>query len=379
MMSDKLPLVLIAALALPLSLGSQQHSSAPQQDFALLLQAAEKARDEDRTDEAIQLFRRALSEQPESEEALWYLGTVLYEKEQFAEARDALRRFVTLRNDAAPGWALLGLCEFELREYRRALDHLQRASDQGIGERKELARPVLYDLIVLLNRFERYDESLALLAYGEEDPALIEPAGLAGLRLPVLPAELPQERREMVDLAGKGVLAMQAERYGEAEPAFKQLAATYPNEPGVHFLYGAFLMWRDPDNAVPEFQHELQISPFHVLARVRMAERLVAQQEFDGALELCQEALKLDPKRASAHAFAGEALIGKGDSAGGIKELEIARDADPSASRVHWDLMRAYVATGRKEDAAREKQEVEKRLRSKSVTLPQQPPSEPGK
>jgi lipopolysaccharide biosynthesis regulator YciM len=106
---------------------------------------------------------------------------------------------------------------------------------------------------------------------------------------------------------------------------------------------------------------------------VRLAEQLIARGEFDRALQLAKQAVQLDPKRASAHAFAGEALIGKGASAEGIQELETARAADPSVSRVHWDLMRAYAAAGRKEDADREKQEVQKLLHADASSPSQEP------
>lgn len=371
MIGKVLLVVSLAACVFPASMAAgQETSAASQQSADQLLQAAEKARDENRDEEAIHLFRRALSEQPEAEQALWYLGTLLYEKAEYAEARDVMRQFMTIRSDAGPGWALLGMCEFNLREYPRALDHLQRAMAQGSGDSKELAQAVLYHLEILLTRFERYDESLALLAYGEPDSSLTEPAGLAGLRLPFLPAELPLDRRELVDLAGTAVLAFQAEHNQEAESAFKRLIAAYPNEPGVHFLYGAYLARQHPDDAVPEFERELEISPFHVLARIRLAEQLIAKRDFNRASALAQQAIKLDPKRASAHLFAGEALVAKGDPAEGIKELEIARDGEPSVSRTHWDLLRAYASAGRKEDADREKQEIEKLLRNDSPGHP---------
>ena len=343
---------------------AQHASAAPRQSFDQLLQAAEKARDESRDDDAIRLFRRARSQEPESEQALWFLGTLLYEKRQYPEARDVLRQFVTIRPDAGPGWALLGLGEFQLREYPRALNHLQRAMAQGIGDRQELVRSVSYDVVVLLTRFERYDDSLDMLlrmiASSTPDLTLVEPAGLAGLRLPFLPAEIPPDRREPVNLAGKAVLALQMQGSEETESAFKHLVSAYPNEPGVHFLYGAYLMQLHPDQAVPEFERELEISPSHVLARVRLAEQRIAQRDFDRALALAQQAIKLEPQRASAHMLAGEAVIAKGNQAEGIKELEIARAGDPTKIRTHWDLLRAYAAAGRKDDANREKQEIEK-------------------
>jgi tetratricopeptide (TPR) repeat protein len=325
---------------------------------------AEKAREEDRVDEAIGLFQRALNKQPESEEALWYLGTLIYEKEKYAEACEVLRQFVTIRSDAGPAWALLGLSEFHLRQYPRALDHLQRAMALGMGDRKDLVLAVFYDVAVLLTHAERFDDSmdmiLKMLASGPPDPALIVPAGLAGLRLPFLPTELPPDRRELVNLAGQVVLAVQTQHYEEAKSEFKRLVSSYPSEPGVHFLYGAYLLQLHPDESVSEFERELEISPSHVLARIRLADYLITQGNFERALALARQAIKLDPKRASAHMLAGEALLGAGNTTDGLMELETARADDPSITRIHWDLLRAYAAAGRKQDAEREKQEIER-------------------
>jgi len=375
--------LLIASLALCAfatpSLTSQNSSAASGVSFNQLLEAAKKARDRNSDDEAIRLFRRAAAEQPESEEALWYLGSMLYEKQQYSETRDVLRQFVTIRRDAGPAWALLGISEFQLREYPRALDHLQRAMAQGMGDRKEMVQSVFYDVAVLLIRFERFDDSmdmlLKLLASGTPDPALVEPAGLAGLRLALLPAEIPPDRRELVDMAGRAVVAMQTQHYEEAESEFKRLIAVYPNEPGVHFLYGAYLVQLHPNEAMPEFKRELEISPSHVIARIRLANQLITQRDFDDALTLVQQAIKLEPKRPSAHMLAGEALLAKGNSADGIKELETARADDPNVSRVHWDLFRAYTSSDRKEDANREKQEIERLLHTDSSKSPQNPGS----
>ena len=303
MIRKALLIAFLAACAAPASmLAGRESSEASRDGIDQLLQAAEKARDDNRVDDAIRLFRRILSEQPESEQALWYLGTLLHEKERYAEAREVLRQFVTIRPDAGPAWALLGLGEFQLREYPRALDHLQRGMALGMGDRKELVQAVFYDVVILLTRAERFDDSmdmlLKMLASGPRDPALIVPAGLAGLRLPFLPMELPPDRREMVSLAGQAVLAVQTQQYEEAESEFRRLMSAYPNEPGVHFLYGAYLVQLHPNDSVPEFERELEISPSHVLARIRLAEHLIAQRDFDRALALARQAIKLDPGRA---------------------------------------------------------------------------------
>jgi tetratricopeptide (TPR) repeat protein len=271
---------------------------------------------------------------------------------------------MTLRPDAGTGWALLGLSEFQTREYSRALDHLQRAMSAGVGDRQDLIQSVFYYAAVLLTRFERYDDSMQMLARmisTDSNPSrLIEPAGLAGLRLPLLPDEIVPDRKNLIALAGQAVVAAQTQHYEDASAKFKEMEAVYPNEPGVHFLYGAYLMQLHPEDGIREVKRELEISPSHVLARIRLAEQYLAQQQLEEAMQFAEEATKLDPKRASAHMLLGEALVAKGNLAAGTNELEIARDNDRLSSRIHWDLMRAYMKTDRTEDAMREKEEIEK-------------------
>ena len=347
-----------------------QASPALHVNFEQLSRDADRARDENRNDDAIRLYKSALVKRPDWEQGLWFLATLEYEKEEYAASRDSFRQFMTLRPDAGPGWALLGMSEFQTREYPRALDHLQRAMAVGMGDRQELAQSVFYFAAVLLTRFERYDDSMDMLVRMlSSDPQisrLTEPAGLAGLRLPFLPAEIPADRRDLVHLAGEAIVASQTQHYEDADTKFKQLVASYPHEPGVHFLYGAYLMQLHPDDGIREMKLELQNSPSHVLARVRLAEQYLTRQENDEALQLAQEAAKLDPKRASPHMLAGEALQAKGDLAGALKEFETSRDDDSLNTRIHWDLMRAYSAAGRTDDAKREKAEIEKLNRSES-------------
>lgn len=370
-------MIAVAAIAIFLSVvpsrpvvAVDQAAAASHVSFEQLSREADRARDENRNDDAIRLYKSALVKRPEWEQGLWFLATLLYEKEQYSDARDTLRQFMTLRPDAGPGWALLGMSEFQTREYTRALDHLQRAMAVGMGDRPELAQSAFYFDAVLLTRSEHYDDAMdmlvRMLSTEPQSSLLTDPAGLAGLRLPFLPAETPPDRVGLVQLAGEAIVASQTQHFEDADTKFKQLVATYAHEPGVHFLYGAYLMQLHPDDGIREMKLELQNSPSHVLARVRLAEQYLAQQQNDEALRLAQEAAKLDPKRASPHMLAGEALQAKGDLAAALKEFEISRDDDSMNTRIHWDLMRAYNAAGRSDDAKREKDEIEKLSRSES-------------
>ena len=326
--------------------------------------AADRARDDGRGDDAIRLYKQALALHPNWKEGLWSLSTLLYDQNQYAAARDVLRRFVAFDSGLGLGWAMLGMSEFQLRDYSRSLDHLQRAMAQGMGDQKEIAQSVFYLVAVLQTRFEQYDESMGLLIAmvksGQEAGPLREAIGLAALRLPLLPSEIPSDRHQLVRMSGEAVLALEAQRRDEAERLLADMVATYPNEPGVHFLYGAFLLDVRPEDGIGEVKKELEGSPSSVPARLRLAEEYVKEQRPVLALPLAREAIKLDPQRGPAHMMLGEVLVANGELSAGIKELEIARGQAPQTVRIRWDLLRAYTAAGRGDDAKREKEEIER-------------------
>jgi tetratricopeptide (TPR) repeat protein len=364
----------VGSLPGPLPALAQARATAPQTtSFQQLARGAERARQANRDDEAIRLYQQALKMKPDWDEGLWNLCALLYEKEKYPEARDLLRRFVADQPKAGMGWALLGLSEFQTREYARALDHLRQSMTLGTGGSGGMARSVFYYAAVLLTRFEMYDQSQSLLfdmaRSGQAESFLVEPVGLAVLRMPLLPEEIPSDRREMVRLAGEGALALNDQHQDAAEKLFRQMTATYPNEPGVHFLIGAFLMSEQPEDGIREMKRELEISPFHLPARVRLAEQYVKVGQVDQAAALAAEALKLDPRDPSAHMALGEALVAKGDLPSAVREFEVARDQAPENVKIRWALFRAYTAMGRSEDAGKEKEAIEKLA---------QPPAQPG-
>ena len=355
-----------------LPIGVQAQEAQTQNSFEQLSRAAEQARGSNQDDQAIRLYEQALKLKPDWDEGLWNLSSLLYEKERYPVARDRLRNFVADQPKAGMGWAMLGLSEYQTRDYARALDHLRQAMTLGVGASQGLARTVFYYAAVLLTRFELYDQSQSLLfemaRAGQAESFLVEPLGLAVLRMPLLPVEIPSDRREMIRLAGEGAFAVNDQHQDEAEKLFRQMIAAYPNEPGAHFLYGAFLMNVRPEEGIREMQRELEISPFHVAAKVRLAEQYVKEEKLDLALPLAEEAVQLEPNDASTHMAHGEALLAKGHSSGGIGELEKARDLAPENVMIRWALYRAYSAAGRTEDARRVKAEIEK------LALPQAQP-----
>ncbi|MGA7340585.1 MAG: tetratricopeptide repeat protein [Terracidiphilus sp.] len=368
MIAILVPVLVLLAAGLPVQAAASPPQSAAAvqgaSGFEQLAQAAKRARDENRDDDAIDSYRQALALKPEWDEGLWYLGTLLYEKGNYFPACTALRSFLARNPEDGYGWALLGLSEFETHEYTRALDHLQQSLVLGLGGNRKMTSTVSYVTAILLTRSEKFDESMALLftqvASGENASPLVEPLGLAALRLPLLPAEIPADRREMVRIAGDGALAVEAQHYEEADKLFNALESEYPSQPGVHFLVGAYLLRARPDEGIEELKREIEISPSHVPARIRLAEEYIKRQDVNQGITYAQEALKLEPGNGLAHMVLGEGLVAKADSAAGIRELEIAQSSLPDEVRIRWDLFRAYTAAERPEDAAREKSEIER-------------------
>jgi predicted Zn-dependent protease len=342
----------------------------PAQSFEQVSRAAQQARDDNRDDDAIRLFQQGLKLKSEWNEGLWYLGTLFYEKGRFNESRDLLRRFVAQNPKFGAGWAVLGMSEYQTREYARALEHLQRSLSLGLGDRKQLANSVFFHVAVLLTRFEQFHDSLELLwqmrGAGQPENLLEEPAGLATLGYALLPKEIPAARRELARLAGAGTFALLDQRRDDAEKHFVKMVAQYPQEPGVHYQYGTLLMNDRPQAGIEEMQKELQISPSHVPSRLRLAEYYLTESQPEKAQPYLDEVIRLEPKNASGHMLMGEMLAAGGNSAGAIRELELARDQAPQRAKIRWDLLRAYTAAGRREDAAREKAEIEKLSRQQS-------------
>lgn len=347
--------------AAPQSAAAQ--STGPASSFQQIALQARQAREEDRTEDAIRLYGQGVKLKPDWDEGLWNLATLLYEKDSFLEACGVFRRFLARNPKAGPGWAMLGMSEYESRQYSRALEHLEQGVRLGLGGNKEFGLTVYYDTAILLTRFERFDQSLgllyALIESGGKSDTLADALGLSALRLPLLPTEIPAARRPLIQLAGSAAFEIQVQHYAEAEKLLNELEAKYPDSPGVHFFIGAYLLERRPDDGIKEMEREIEISPSHVPARIRLSEEYLKRGQTDRAIWLGREAVKLAPGDPLTHLILGEALAAGGDTNGAIEELETARDGAPKLDRVHWDLVRIYTAAGRAEDANREKTELE--------------------
>ena len=337
-------------------------AEAQSKTFDDVAKRAHQAREAERTAEAIELYQAALKIRPSWKEGWWYLGLVQYAADLYADARDAFRRQVALDPEAGgAAWALLGLCEFQTREYERALEHLQRGQRLGLGGDKELSRVVRYRTALLLTRIEQFEAATQMLnpwaVESGDHPTLVEALGLSTLGLPYLPTELPSDKRELVLTAGRAAVYGATHRLDDAEREFKELLARYPKSPGVHYSYGVFLLRENPDAALEEFKRELEIMPSSDRALLQISFEYINRNMHAAGLPFAEKAVRLRPKEFAARNALGRILLETGDVKGAVRELEEGVRLAPDSPEMRYVLARAYTRDGRKDDAARENSE----------------------
>jgi tetratricopeptide (TPR) repeat protein len=330
-------------------------------EFDRLAREAAAARDAGRLDEAIALYQKGLRLRPSWAEGSWSLGTALYELDKYAEAKEAFARVVRLQPKHAGAYGFKGLSEFQLKEYDRALDDLMHATDLGVTEPKDLADAIAYHTAITMTRLEQYEFALGTLQNfardGNDSPRVIEALGMALLRIPMIPSELPADRRELVMLAGRAAAYRSARKPAAAKPAFELLVQRYPDTPNVHYAYGVYLLDEEPDRGIEEFKQELKISGDHLPSILQIAFEYLRRSDWESAKGWAQRAVDLAPRDFTARRAIGQVLLETGSVAESIAQLEAGVRLAPDSPSMRFMLARAYQKAGRQADAERERAE----------------------
>jgi tetratricopeptide (TPR) repeat protein len=330
-------------------------------EFDRLIKAATDARQAEQWEQAIDLYGKALKLKPDYVEAHWYRGVAYYTLENHTECRGAFRKVVSLAPKNGAAYAFLGLCEFGTKEYDKSLQHLLQSRILGVGDTGELGGMARYHAALLMTRIEQFEQALETLGEfaneGNDNPRVIEAMGLATVRIPVLPSEMPPERREMVMMAGRASYLMATRNTAAAEKAFQAVVVRYPETPNVHYAYGVYLLQEQADKAIEEFKRELELQPDHPWSLMQIAFEYVNRGDAPSGLPWAKQAVAAAPNAFPAHKALGQALLETGDVDGAIRELLVGVKLAPESPGLHFQLARAYQRAGRLEDAAREREE----------------------
>ncbi len=336
-------------------------TSADPAGFAPLVKQAESARAANDLDQAVTLYKRALALKADWIEGWWGLGTACYDRDRYADANDAFRRVLTTDDSDGVTWVFKGLTSFKLKRYDEALSELTQARRRGVTANREISETARYHTALLLTRNEDYEQALAVLSdfglEGNDSPRIIEAMGLATLRMPILPDDLPGTRRELVMMAGRAQYFMAARLLQASQNAFETLATRYPDTPNVNYAYGVMLAGEQPEQAIERFKRELKVSPTHVLAKIQIAFAYIKRSDFAEAKPWAEQAVQEAPTQFIAHNALGQVLLATGDVEGAVRALENAVKLAPDSPAMHFALARAYRAANRGADADREQAE----------------------
>jgi predicted Zn-dependent protease len=330
----------------------------PAADFATLAAQAEQASQQNRLDDAIVLYRKALALKPTWQDGWWALGTLEYDRDQYAKAAQAFAKLIALNPRHGTAHAMLGLCQFELGSDEPALKNLLSADRLGISKDEQLRQVALYHLGVLQLRTRKFNSAKDTLQELAKDGVRTKElsAALGESALLMRPQEAPAEGTDGFDVvqrSGEAELALATKDFDRAQQIYRDLANEFPTYPNLHLACGRLLLdTHDTDAAIAEFQKELQRDPKNLNALLEIAAVRYQVDSQDG-LKYAEQAVTLAPQQPFAHYLLGLLLLDTGNVPRAIAELEQSRQRLPREAGVYFALGNAYAKAGRREEAAR--------------------------
>jgi tetratricopeptide (TPR) repeat protein len=351
---------------LPLSVAlvyAQKKTNAP--DFDTLAKQAEAARDADRLDDAIALYKKALARNPQWAEGWFSLGTLEYDRDNYAAAAQAFHRLIPLAPKNGTARVMLGLCQFEAGQDASALKNIQDGRRLGISNNPQLREVTIYHEGVLLLRASKFkiaQETFGILCKdGIQTDQLFEGMGMAVMRM--LPKEVPPAGTPgaaVVRGAGYGACLSKQKKFDQAHAEYNSLLTQFPSYPNLHYASGLdYVEANDVPAAVDQFKQELLRDPANFAAGLEIATTLY-KVDSSAALEYAREVVKQKPNLPFPHYLLGLIYLDTDNHLKAIPELEIASKAFPQDARVFFALSIAYSKAGRKQEALKARANFER-------------------
>jgi len=335
-----------------------QHKIPSPSGFNTLAAKADAARESERLDEAVELYRKALALRSSWREGWWSLGTILYDQNSFSPAAYAFRKLLAYDPQNGTAHLMLGLCEYQLNQDDAAIRDIDFAKKFGIRKDDQLLHVLQYHEAMLQLRKGRFESAQAVLrslvAEGVHSDEVNAALGMGALML--RPKDAPADGSDghtLVLRVGAIENLNLQHRSDEAQAAYKSLVQQNPNLPNIHYAYGRLLLGtQDADAAIAEFQQEIKNNPANVHARLQIASSYYRTDSRAG-IPLAREAVELQPGYPFGHYLLGLLYFDSGDNEHAIPELEEAARLVPQEAQFYFALGNAYAKAGRKQDASR--------------------------
>ena len=281
--------------------------------------------------EAVPLYRKAIALGSTLPGLRMNLGLALFKG---GEPRQALAEFMPLLKHAPAGsperqrlTILIGMCHYGLGEYAQTVPFLKEAT---AGDRQNLP------LLMALAHSCLWTKQFQCVLDTDREILTVNP-----------------ESAEADMLAGEALDEMKDSK-GAIEQ-FRAAVKADPRLPDVHFGLG-YLLWVDSQyqDAMPEFQAEIENNPGHAQALTYLADSQMKLNNPEHAGPLLEKAEQIDPRIELAHLDLATLDDGAGRKDEALKELLAAEKLAPNDVDVHWRLGRLYRAMGKKDEATAE-------------------------
>ena len=131
---------------------------------------------------------------------------ILFDSDRPAEAAEVFRHLTRLQSENPDGWALLELSDYQARQYDEALSLSGLGLVDRDAQQQQTGGPARIHAAYLLSREGRFDAALLTISGQVRIDAfnrrLEQAFGIAVLRSPYLPEEVPEQYRQTVAIAG---------------------------------------------------------------------------------------------------------------------------------------------------------------------------------
>ena len=271
---------------------------------------------------------------PEPAEVERLRGIVEYQNNRLAEANKSFLRALAQDPSDLQSMQMRGVTLYRLGKPEEAIPLLERAHSSGPIANADPN----YVLGLCYIGTKRYDEARGSFAAQYDFAPDSAAAWLVTARMLF--------RQELTAPAA-----------AEAQKA----VAIDPRLPLAHRLLGEIdLANGDVQGALGELQQEIKVNPLDGETYSRMGDAYIRSGDYVHAQQVLDRAVLLEPNASGPYILLGKALLEQHDAVTAAMYLERAEKIDPANTMIHMLLGRAFTAAGRREDATREFQLLQK-------------------
>jgi tetratricopeptide (TPR) repeat protein len=347
------------AASTPIAFAAQSTSDADDPRIEKLYAEAKEAQTRGDQAGAIAKYKSMLQIAPRLAAGYNNLGMLYFQQREYRQAIEVLEKGLAVDPKMASASALLGISLYEAGDYGKARARLEAAL--RFNPKDNHAELFLANDLIKLGDLQAASRHLEELARREpNDQEVFYLLGEVYMQL----SEQALTKLNAIDPNSVYVHEMSGEimesmkNYDGAVVEYKKAIEMAPQQAGTHYKLGnTYWLLGEWDAAFKELQAELVNDPTHCKAQAQIANILIEQRmNFEEGLARVDKALAACPDLTQARIDRGRALLRLNRNDEAAQELEAAERSSPDDASTHFFLAQAYRALGRAREAQTEMQ-----------------------